>query len=69
MVCRITAEAIFELGIEVMGREGKSEAKRREDFLATFGTSPPIVAEVASLLETNTNHCSLLWLAENEKRL
>lgn len=53
MVCSITPEALFQLGIEMMGREGKSEAKSQEDFVTQFGTSPQIVAEVARLLETN----------------
>ena len=53
MVCSITPGALFQLGIEMMGREGKSEAKSQEDFVTQFGTSPQIVAEVARLLETN----------------
>ena len=59
MVCSITPEAVFQLGIEMMGRVGKSEAKSQEDFVTQFGTSPPIVAEVARLLESNTNHYTL----------
>ncbi len=59
MVCSITPGALFQLGIEMMGREGKSEAKSQEDFVTQFGTSPQIVAEVARLLETNTNHYEL----------
>ena len=47
MVCSITPEAVFQLGIEMMGRVdlGKSEAKSQEDFVTQFGrsTSPEIV--------------------------
>ena len=45
MVCSITPEAVFQQGIEMMGRVGKSEAKSQEDFVTQFGrsTSPEIV--------------------------
>ena len=59
MVCSITPEALFQLGIDMMGRAGKSEAKSQEDFVTNFGTSPQIVAEVARLLGSNTNHYTL----------
>ena len=59
MVCLITAEELFETGVAMMKREGKSEVKSQEDFVTTFGTNPKIIAEVVRLLKTNTNHFKL----------
>ena len=40
----------------MMGREGKSEAQSYDDFKTNFGTPPSIVAELARLVEENTDH-------------
>ena len=40
----------------MMGREGRKEAQSHVDFITNFGTHQKVVAELARLVEENTDH-------------